>query len=210
LALDSAFGSLSVAVAEGERDRFSACGDVDAKAAEALPGLVQSVLDGAGWRLSDLDYIAVTLGPGGFTALRAGLAFAKGLALGADKPLLGFTTLEAMAASLRPSDTPIVSVIDAKRDEVFFQVFDANMTPLSDAMVVVVERLGTAFNWPDAFRVCGSGASILATHVGKTISQTNVVVPDAVALARYCQKFEPQIRPAQAVYLRPADARPMA
>jgi tRNA threonylcarbamoyl adenosine modification protein YeaZ len=210
LALDSAFGSLSVAASEGEAIVASLEGDPGAKAAETLPGLVARVLVQAQWSLAQADRIAVTLGPGGFTSLRAGLAFAKGLAVGAGKPLLGFTTLEALAVSAPRGPGLIASVIDAKRDEVFLQVFAGDFSPLCEAAVVPLEGLGTAFAWPPALRVCGSGAGLLAARIGIPVKDLAIATPQASALALHSQKFDAASRPAQAVYLRPADARPMA
>jgi tRNA threonylcarbamoyladenosine biosynthesis protein TsaB len=210
LALDSAFGGITAAAADGATVLSTVVGGPDAKAAESLPEIVQSVLTQAGWSLADLDRIAVTLGPGGFTSLRAGLAFAKGLAMGAGKPLLGFTTLEALAASAPRADTPIVAAIDAKRDEVFLQVFDFNVIARTEALVVSVDRLAMAVDLPGPFRVCGSGARFLTETYGSRAADTRIVAPDAAALARHCRTFEPSDRPAEAVYLRAADARPMA
>lgn len=209
LALDSAFGGLSVALADGGAIVACCTGDPGAKAAETLPALVAHALKDAGWGLRDLDRFAVTLGPGGFTSLRAGLAFAKGLAMGAGKPLLGFTTLEALAVSAAPAATPIASVIDAKREEVFLQVFDPDMRPITAAQVVALDDLDRTFAWPPMFRVCGSGAAFL-TKIRPGAVDTGIVAPEASALALHSQKFDPVMRPADAVYLRPADARPMA
>jgi tRNA threonylcarbamoyladenosine biosynthesis protein TsaB len=210
LALDSAFGGISAAVAEGQTVLASLYGDPAVKAAEGLPGLVARTLADAGVELGALDRIAVTLGPGGFTSLRAGIAFAKGLALGAGKPLMGFTTLEALAASAPKGEDAIAAVIDAKRDDVFLQVFSGRVEPLGPAMVTAVSRLGEAVAWPPRLRVCGSGAHLLAGHIGGGVVDLNFVTPDSAALARHCQRFQPQERPSDAVYLRPADARPMA
>ena len=208
LALDSAFGGISVAVAEGAIIRSSVRGDPDAKAAESLPRLVQDALETAVLGLADIDRLAVTLGPGGFTSLRAGLAFAKGLAMGAAKPLLGFTTLEALAVSSADRISPVASVIDAKRGEVFLQVFSPRLLPLSEAMTLQLDLLGTVFPWSGSIRACGSGAAFLGErYAGAEI--VDVVSPDAAALALYCQDFAPHERPAEAVYLRPAEARPM-
>lgn len=210
LALDSAFGGLSVATAEGQRVVQARHGAPEAKAAESLPGLASEVLAASGWRASEVDRFAVTLGPGGFTSLRAGLAFAKGLALATGKPLLGFTTLEALAVSAPASDVPIAAIIDAKRDEVFLQVFGPDRSPLTPPQVVPLFDLASAFPWPDRFDACGSGSALLGTLPGSRARQINLSTPDVAALALHCSKFAPHQRPAEAVYLRPADARPMA
>ena len=80
-----------------------------------------------------MDAIAVTSGPGGFTGVRIGLATAKGLALACGCPLLGVTTFEAVAAAVaKPerSGRSMVVLLDAKRSDLYLQVFAAEGTPL--------------------------------------------------------------------------------
>src|SRR6266850_895080 len=73
----------------------------------------------------ELDRIAVTTGPGSFTGLRVGISAARGLALAADKPVIGLTTLAAFAAPhIAEDDTlPVVAAIDARHDNVYLQIF---------------------------------------------------------------------------------------
>ena len=83
--------------------------------AQTLLEDVDALLRQAGAHPSDLDRLAVGLGPGSFTGLRIGLAVARGLALSLDLPGSGVSTLAALAAGA-PGGQP---VIDAKRREVF-------------------------------------------------------------------------------------------
>src|SRR5579864_1945967 len=94
--------------------------------AEALMPLIATVMSTAGVEFSDLDRIAVTVGPGSFTGLRVGIAFAKGLALAADAPAVGIGTLEALVAgdSARGRKT---AVIEAGRGGVWLQPFDGQI-----------------------------------------------------------------------------------
>jgi tRNA threonylcarbamoyladenosine biosynthesis protein TsaB len=89
---------------------------------------------GAGW--DEIDRIAVGVGPGGFTGLRIGIATARALAQGRDLPLVGVSSLAALAAGARDElgrDGVVVAVIDARRGEVFAAAPDrfgpAAMTP---------------------------------------------------------------------------------
>ncbi|HUN97575.1 MAG TPA: tRNA (adenosine(37)-N6)-threonylcarbamoyltransferase complex dimerization subunit type 1 TsaB, partial [Bradyrhizobium sp.] len=68
--------------------------------AEALMPLIARVMDEAAIPFTALDRIAVTTGPGSFTGLRVGLSAARGLALAADRPAVGVTTLAAFAAPI--------------------------------------------------------------------------------------------------------------
>ena len=95
--------------------------------------------------ISELDAIAVTLGPGSYTGLRVGLATAKGIAYTLQKPLIGLSTLNAMAfAAMKHTHQTIVapfrifSMIDARRMEIFGAIYDASCNPvvLEQAMVL--------------------------------------------------------------------------
>jgi tRNA threonylcarbamoyladenosine biosynthesis protein TsaB len=87
--------------------------------ASRLLALIEDVLDGD-W--DQVDRIAVGVGPGGFTGLRLGIATARALAQARDLPLVGVSSLAALAAGARGSDPvegSVVAVIDARRGEVF-------------------------------------------------------------------------------------------
>lgn len=85
-------------------------------------GVTKFVLDEADTCLADVDYLAVSRGPGSFTGLRVGISAWQGLALGADKPLLGVSTLDAMTR-LVSWEGLVCPVLDARMREVFFAVY---------------------------------------------------------------------------------------
>jgi tRNA threonylcarbamoyladenosine biosynthesis protein TsaB len=66
-----------------------------------------------------VDGLAVSIGPGSFTGLRIGLSTVKGLAFALDKPLLGISTLDALALRCSP-ERLICAVLDARKKEVYF------------------------------------------------------------------------------------------
>ena len=82
--------------------------------------LTQKVLTQAKIKLSDISGIAVCTGPGSFTGVRIGLAFAKGLAYPLQIKIAGITSLHALASAVPFSDKLICSVIDAYRNEIYF------------------------------------------------------------------------------------------
>lgn len=81
--------------------------------------LAEDLLANSGNCVSDLDALAVAAGPGSFTGVRIGMAAAKGLSWGAQLPLYGVSTLEAMAWSHPVEDAMIVPVMDARRSQVY-------------------------------------------------------------------------------------------
>ena len=86
--------------------------------------MAQDLLSNLELKLSGIDSIAVAKGPGSFTGIRIGLAAAKGLAWGADKPICGVSTLEAMAWHLQDRTNVIVCpAMDARRNEIYNSKF---------------------------------------------------------------------------------------
>jgi len=85
-----------------------------------LVSLVDRVIAAAGWdKRRDVELIAVSQGPGSFTGLRVGLACAKTMAMLLDRPLVGVCSLDAMAENA-PADSPnTLTVVDAKRGQVY-------------------------------------------------------------------------------------------
>ncbi len=97
--------------------------------------------------IGDLDAVAVTLGPGSYTGLRVGLATAKGIAYSLQKPLIGLSTLSALATAaiqLAPNTTQppfqIFAMIDARRMEVFGAVYDPSCKPILQEQAMVLDQ----------------------------------------------------------------------
>src|SRR3974377_193593 len=131
--------------------------------AEALMPLIARVLDRAALRFATLDRIAVTTGPGSFTGLRVGISAARGIALAAGKPAVGLSTLAAYAAPLIAADDtlPVVSVVDARHDHVYLQVFGpGGRTVVAPRLASLREALRVAAS--GAPRLVGTGAQMLA------------------------------------------------
>jgi tRNA threonylcarbamoyladenosine biosynthesis protein TsaB len=100
--------------------------------AELLAPAIEEVCAASGCTVADIDQIAVDIGPGLFTGLRVGVATAKALAQALGAPLLGVGSLDVLAAAAREAgpgapgpgrDAPVVSVVDARRGEVFAAAF---------------------------------------------------------------------------------------
>ena len=117
LAIDTSTRNASVALAEGTgvvagRSWRSAMSHTT----ELMP-VVTQLLDGLGARPRDLDVVAVALGPGGFSALRAGMSVAKGLALAAGRPIIGIGSLDLEAFPCRESGLVVCALLEAGRSE---------------------------------------------------------------------------------------------
>src|SRR5450830_1638087 len=144
LAIDTALEACSAAVLDTELGTIVAHESLPMLRghAEALLPLIARVMDRAGLEFTALDRIAVTTGPGSFTGLRVGLSAARGIALAAEKPVVGLTTLSAYAAPhVSESGThPLISAIDARHDHVYMQAVSGNGTTLLRPRVVPIDE----------------------------------------------------------------------
>lgn len=95
----------------------------DQRHAELLVPAVQYVCRSAQIELSDLEAIAVDVGPGLFTGLRVGVATAKALSLALSRPLIAVCSLDIVAFALRASRRLVVVALDARRGEVFYACY---------------------------------------------------------------------------------------
>ncbi len=179
--------------------------------AEALMPMVAAVMAESGLAYGDIDAFAVTRGPGTFTGLRIGLAAARGLALAAERPLIGLTTLEVLAASVPVArrGQSLMAAIDARRDEIYGQVFATDLTPLGEPAARSADALA-AEPWVPPLQVVGTAARRMADLLGDGVTALpGDGCPDAaVAVALAATRSLPAVGvPVAPLYLRPPDAR---
>ena len=113
LAIDTSTSRTSVAIIDGDRVLFSGYKDGATAHGPSLPALVQE-----GLAVSDVDEVVVGMGPGPFTGLRVGIAFAQSFALARQIPVRGVCSLDAIAAQVNEPD--FIVTVDARRKEVYW------------------------------------------------------------------------------------------
>ena len=235
-AFDTALGACSVALFADGRVLAARREEMARGHAERLLPMAEEVLAEAGLGWTDLDRLAVTLGPGTFTGVRTGLAAARGLALALDLPLAGLNTLEVIAegAAAARGDAPLVVILDAHGGPLYAQVFPGRGMPrvpdglaapglhAPDALAAaLVSAFGAA---PGAgpgegttIDLAGNGADLFAPVLAAAgVASARCLGPDgpdAADLARLAARLPAPSRPYQApapLYLRAPDARPPA
>ncbi|QPC43426.1 tRNA (adenosine(37)-N6)-threonylcarbamoyltransferase complex dimerization subunit type 1 TsaB [Kaustia mangrovi] len=213
LALDTALDACSAAVVETEggeaRILAERCEPMVRGHAEALMPMVQAVMEEAGLAFAALDRIGVTVGPGTFTGVRIGLAAARGLALAADRPAVGVTSLEAIAANAacgdaNPQGRPILAAIDARRGELYVQRFSAALDPLDEPRAMALEDARETLPFDTSLPV-GTGAVLLTGEAGPVAP-----LPHAALVARRAALKVLSGKPPAPLYLRAPDAKPQA
>ena len=120
LAIDTSAGAGSLALSFGGRAFELEIDDSRGQTA-SLPGRLHALLGGAGCTIARLEGIACGIGPGSFTSLRVGVAYAQGLALGLGCPAVGVSSLAMLAHAAGPGDWVVAQ--DARQGEVYLGVY---------------------------------------------------------------------------------------
>lgn len=203
LGLDTCLNVCSVAVVDGERVLAHAHEPMTRGHQERLAPMAQEVMAQAGLPFSSLQRIGTTVGPGSFTGLRVGVAFAKGLGSALGVPAVGVGSLEALATEAQGM---VAAAIDARRDQLYLQVFEdgeALMAPDVLPLGTAAARLAE-LTMGRMLTLVGSGALLLSGAApGAQILTLDGC--DARAVARLAATKRPA--PMRPLYLRAPDAK---
>ena len=201
LAVDTALGACSCAVLEDSRVLAHRFVVMERGHAEALAPMVEEAMRESGIAFAELDRLAVTTGPGTFTGQRIGLAFMRGMRIALKRPLIGITTLEAMAhQAMAETGLPrAASLHDAKRDEVYLETIPGNgpsLMSFDDAVRLLAGPIALA----------GTAAPRAAEILGDA-TLSNVRQLDALWVARLALTRKASNEAPKPLYLRPPDAK---
>jgi len=215
LAIDTALDACSACVLDTDANKIIAQESQPMKRghAEALMPLIARVMKASTIAFAALDRIAVTTGPGSFTGLRVGLSAARGIALAADKPVVGLTTLTAYAAPVVAGngEHPIISAIDARHDHVYFQVGGGDGSSLIKPKVAPIAEALEAqrFGQPASGRQRRyDPGRALAGRCAAAFKVDPQPAPDIAWVAWLGAAVNPETAPARPYYLRAPDAKP--
>lgn len=205
LAVDTCFGACSAAVVQGDHVLAAQFVVMERGHAEALAPMVDAVMKSAGLSFAALDKLAVTTGPGTFTGQRVGLAFMRALRVALQKPLLGITSLSAMAEQARRQSgaTIAAAVHDAKRDEVYIETIGRVVLPAQLMTVAAAEDFLRPF---EDVVLAGTGARRFAT-ICDNWKRSTVLAPDAAWVAHLAAYAPESSSPPRPLYLRAPDAK---
>ena len=209
LGIETSTSQASVALLEGGKLVVARAHARPKQSAERLLPLIAELLSEAGWGRTSISRIGVAVGPGSFTGLRVGIACAQGLSLGLDVPLVGVSSLAAMARAV-PNEIEGLrcAVLDARRAEVFAAAYRAGpraaealaprALPLATARSLIAGQLPAPLVW------IGSGLGLL--ELTATFSSPETEAPSAGAVGLLAEELDPAENPALPVYIRDAGA----
>lgn len=208
----------SVAIGS-EREILGAISVAGKARQEAVTPALDQLRGWAGIELSQIGGIAVGIGPGLFTGLRVGIETAKTLAQVLAVPIVGITSLDALAFSVRHTHKLIVAVIDGRRGEVFYAIYRAlpgGVVRGSDYVVGTPDHLSAELeSLPGEMLAVGDGAILyrdqLALGSRVEFASPMRAHPEAAALVelavpRFLREEHDRLHDVVPMYLRRSDA----
>ena len=163
--------------------------------AEKLHLFIENILLKSGKKLSDLNAIAVSKGPGSYTGLRIGVSACKGLCFGLNIPLIAIETLEILARTYLEENKIteqdlLIPMIDARRMEVYTATFDSKLNKIKETEALILQNHSfDEFISKSSCHFIGDGAEKSEVlFKGKKTSFTPNIYPSAKVMALYLEQ----------------------
>ena len=167
--------------------------------ARQLTLFIEELLNEKGIRPAELDAVAISKGPGSYTGLRIGVSVAKGLAYGASVPLIGIDTTRSMfnGPSNRTDSGNNTSLfcpmIDAKRMEVYYSLFDASGKIIKGISAEVINE-GSFNEIPESVKIVffgdGAGKCLNVTGHKNSFFDTDFVISASFMQKTVIEEFD--------------------
>lgn len=180
LVLDCAVTKLSIAVKT--EDKFiSQTYDIGMRQSEILVPTIDEILSKAGITAADLNYSALTIGPGSFTGLRLGISALKAIELAYNVPVYGISSLTIYSYAYKDLGLPILACIDANKDKFYACLSDQNSLILEEGDYDV-EEIISKLNGLSKVLVAGPDAQKLADIIKENKNDIEVLTTKASAM----------------------------
>jgi tRNA threonylcarbamoyladenosine biosynthesis protein TsaB len=208
LALDTALGACSVALLDGDQVRAHILERMERGHAERLAPMVDEAMKAAKADFAHLTRLAVTTGPGTFTGQRVGLAFMRGLRLALQIPLVGVTTLDAMAeaAMAETGKARAAAIHDARRGEAYLLLKEGEVIIQPPAVLLFADALARIKSFGPC-AIAGTGAPQAHAALGGGFDLSRIRQPDALWVARLALRMPVPKDVPGPLYLRAPDAK---
>lgn len=167
LSVDSSAVTASVALTDGKKVIKSEFINAGLTHSETLLPMIKRVM--GDYKISDLDAIAVTAGPGSFTGVRIGVATVKGLAFNDNIPCVSVSTLEAIACNFLDEDCIVCSVMDARRMQFYnalFEIKNGKAVRLCEDRAISIDDLKNDLKKYEKVIIAGDGARLCYDNLG--------------------------------------------
>ncbi len=172
----SSVSASATVIADGEL-RAESFANVGLTHSETLLPICDEAFKRAGVTPADIDYFAVTSGPGSFTGLRIGMGVVKGFAFAVNKPCVAVPTFEALAYGMLGAERTVVTVSDARRSRVYCASFscEKEVHRINEDAILTLDELGESLSGKKVVFV-GDAAEICYNYLAKKLDCAHLCV----------------------------------
>ena len=219
LALETSAKAVSAALTEDGKVLASGYQDTGLTHSRTLMPIVEHLFQNTGMDVADIDAVAVANGPGSFTGIRIGVSAAKGLAFAVEKPVIGVSTLAALARNLSCCDGLVIGAMDARRKQIYNALFDVKngvLTRLTPDRGISLEDLAAEIKEdPRPKWIVGDGGvlcydALTASGIACRLAPPHLRMQNAMSVALEAESMGEAAfltaQELQPVYLRPPQA----
>jgi tRNA threonylcarbamoyladenosine biosynthesis protein TsaB len=179
LCIDTALSTCSVAIFKDKALIASAKDERINTASEHINMLIQNVCEKANLELKNINAIAIAFGPGSYTGLRIGVSIAKGISYALDIPIIAISTLEIMnykALELYPKTDFYLPNIDARRDEIYFSLYDDKKNiEINEQPKILDESFKKIFETEKTFTIFGNATEKIKLFLEENKNNTYII-----------------------------------
>ena len=178
LAIDCAVSRLVIA-AKNEDKTCTSIFDIGMRQSETLIPAIEYVLTKAGLTSADLNYTALTIGPGSFTGLRLAISALKAIELAYNVPVYGISSLKTYEYAFTSFNLPVVSVIDANKDKFYARIIDGDKVLLEDGDYEI-EQITSILSKLDKFIIAGPDCFKFNNLIKEAIDSKKIVTANTL------------------------------
>ncbi len=175
LSLDTTSKHCSISISRGKEIQIEYNFVSNDNLSATLIPAIDFVLNSINLKLSEIEVFGIGIGPGLFTGIRVGLSTLKGMVFKDEKPVVPIVALEALAYKYKHSTFNIISLIDAKRDEVYiggYRFIQKDIKEIIAPGLIHINELKDNLNGIANFHFVGSGANAHKEFIKKNFNDS--------------------------------------
>ncbi len=168
LGLDTSTKVASIAIIDGEKLIGEYSLSKDMSHSEKLMPMLRELLEQIDLKIEDIDLYAVAVGPGSFTGLRIGITTVKSFSHLFNKPIIGVSTLEALAYNLYGNDATIMPMLDARRDRIYTSLYEfhnSEIIEIEGSQILEMDNLEEKLKEFHKLVVVGDGSTVYKEQI---------------------------------------------
>lgn len=181
LGIDTATDTMSVAVGNESGILGELTTNLKKNHSVRLMPAIEQLLEECGVAVADLEKIAVSSGPGSYTGLRIGVTVAKTLAWDRQIPIVGISSLAAIAGNFALTTKPVVPLIDARRGNVYGAVYQQGKSVFADQHIALEELLT---HISDQVIIAGNISPVLKEYISERLGDRAIFASVDLNFAR--------------------------